>query len=144
MLRIAPTAVLVAAAAGCSASDAKTNRARAAGASPRPDEPPVMVNAELPFHYQGALYARRAQGNVTLRLFVDRDGRAMPDSTRVDEPSGYPALDTAAVIGSRDLRFIPAKLHGEPIAVSILFPVFFRHPEARPLLGDTILGHAKP
>jgi hypothetical protein len=31
-------------------------------------------------------------------------------------------------------------LRGEPMAVSVLFPVYFRHPEANPLPGDTILG----
>ena len=65
------------------------------GASDRPDEPPVMVNADLPFRYPPALYAKKVQGNVTLRLFVDRDGRARADSTRVDESSGYEALRSA-------------------------------------------------
>jgi TonB family protein len=80
------------------------------------------------------------QGNVLLRLFVDTDGRVFPDSTRVDQSSGFGSLDSAAVKGSQELRFVPAKLHGEPIAVSILFPVYFRHPEAQPLPGDSILS----
>ena len=49
----------------------------AIGGAERPDEPPVMVNAELPFRYPPALYARRVQGNVMLRLFVDTDGRIL-------------------------------------------------------------------
>ncbi len=105
---------------------------------------PSLLNAELPFRYPAALYTRRVQGNVTLRLFIDRDGRVQPESTRVDEPSGYPALDSAALLGSAELRFVPAKLHGEAIPVSILFPVYFRHPEARPLPGDTVLRSIKP
>jgi protein TonB len=104
---------------------------------------PAVVNAELPFRYPPALYARKVQGNVTLKLVIDRDGRVLGDSTRVDESSGYAALDSAAVTGSRELRFVPAKLHGEPIPVSILFPVFFRHPEALPLPGDSTLQSAK-
>ncbi len=106
----------------------------------RPDEPPVMVNKDLPFRYPAALYARKVQANVMLRLFVDRDGRIFPDSTRVEESSGFPSLDSAAVIGSQELHFIPAKLHGEPMAVSVLFPVYFRHPEAAPLPGDTVIA----
>ncbi|MEO6879009.1 MAG: energy transducer TonB [Gemmatimonadaceae bacterium] len=106
---------------------------------PRPDEMPALLNAELPFRYPAELYARKAQGNVTLMLFIDRDGRVLPDSTRVDEPSAFAAFDTAAVKGARELRFVPAKLHGEAIPISLLFPVFFRHPEARPLPGDSIL-----
>ena len=120
--------------------DSSGERRLAIGGAERPDEPPVMVNAELPFRYPAALYARRVQGNVMLRLFVDHDGRILADSTRVEESSGYPALDSAAVIGSQELYFIPAKLRGEPMAVSVLFPVYFRHPEAAPLPGDTVLA----
>jgi TonB family protein len=105
----------------------------------RPDTLPEMLNAEPPFRYPVSLYARKIQGNVTLRIFVDRDGRVRPESTRVEESSGYTSLDSAAVIGSQELRFAPAKRNGDSIAVSILFPVFFRHPQASPLPGDTVL-----
>jgi hypothetical protein len=40
---------------------------------------------------------------------------------------------------SGDLRFIPSNTRGQAVPVSILFPVYFRHPEAAPLPGDTIL-----
>ena len=115
---------------------------RFAGALPgraRPDELPVMLNREPPFRYPVALYAQRVQGNVTLRIFIERDGRVRPESTRVEESSGYASFDSSAVTGSQDLRFEPAKQNGQPMAVSILFPVFFRHPAARPLPGDTVL-----
>ena len=105
----------------------------------RPDKLPVMLNRELPFRIPGPLYAQKVQGNVTLRIFIDRHGHVRPESTRVVESSGYASLDSSAVTGSQDLRFVPAKLNGEPMAVSILFPVFFRHPEATPLPGDTVL-----
>jgi TonB family protein len=111
-------------------------------AGPRPDEMPVLLNSELPFRYPALLYTRKAQGNVTLSLLIDRDGRVLVDSIRVDETSGFLALDSAAVRGARALHFIPAKLHGEAIPISILFPVFFRHPDAAPLPGDTILRGA--
>ena len=109
-----------------------------------PDEKPRMLNEELPFHYPPALYARKIQGNVTLRLYVDHAGQVTPDSTRIEESSGYAGLDSAAVKGSQDLRFAPARLRGEPRGVSILFPVYFRHPEAHALPGDTILPRMKP
>jgi len=98
-----------------------------------------MVNRDLPFHYPGPLYALRRQGNVVLRLYVDSTGQTVPDSTRLEEKSGFPEFDSAAVAGARDLRFIPAKLHGEPMGMTILFPVYFRHPEAPPLQGDSAL-----
>ena len=106
---------------------------------PTPDTLPVMTNPELPFTYPPALYARRVQGNVTLRIFIDSAGAVRPESTSVAEASGYPALDSAAVTGSRDLRFRPARFGARSGGVSILFPVFFRHPQGTPLPGDTIL-----
>ncbi len=116
----------------------KVAQAFQAGAS-APDEVPKMLNTELPFRYPAALYARKVQGNVTLRLRIDRDGQVSADSTRIEESSGYSALDSAAVKGSQELHFIPAKLRGEPMPVTILFPVYFRHPDAHALPGDTIL-----
>ena len=109
----------------------------------RPDESPVMQNKELPFRYPASLYAKKVQGNVTLRIFIDANGRVAADSTRVEETSGYPQLDSSAVKGAEELRFIPAKLRGEAIPVSVLFPVYFRHPEGTALPGDTIL-HPRP
>lgn len=105
----------------------------------RPDTMPAMLNGSPPFRYPPSLYAERVQGNVTLRLHIDSTGAITPESTAVVESSGYPALDSAAVTGSRDLRFSPAKLHGQPMSVTILLPVFFRHPGSPPLPGDTIL-----
>jgi TonB family protein len=105
----------------------------------QPDIAPVMLNKELPFRYPPALYAQKVQGNVTLRIFIDREGAIVPDSTRIAETSGFTALDSAAMKGSRDLKFEPAKTQGQPVPVSILLPVFFRHPDAPPLAGDSII-----
>jgi TonB family protein len=126
--------------AGCVDKEQSEKLAKSfeAGAT-RPDEPPKMVNKELPFHYPAALFARKVQGNVTLRLFIDRDGRVRAESTQVIESSGYSAFDSAAIRGSQELQFVPAKTHGEPQAVTFLFPVYFRFPGAPPLPGDTIL-----
>jgi TonB family protein len=105
----------------------------------QPDVAPVMLNKELPFRYPPALYAQKVQGNVTLRIYINREGAIVTDSTRVAETSGFNALDSAAMKGSRDLRFEPAKTQGIAVPVSILLPVFFRHPDAPPLAGDTII-----
>ena len=106
---------------------------------PAPDGPPRMTNPDPPFRYPSALYARKVQGNVTLRLWVDSVGTVLPESTRVAEPSGYPALDSSAVAGSEKLRFAPSLREGIPVGAAILFPVYFRHPEAPPLAGDSVL-----
>lgn len=105
----------------------------------QPDIAPVMLNNELPFRYPPALYAQRVQGNVTLRIYINGDGEIVADSTRVAETSGFNALDSAAMKGSRDLRFEPAKTQGQPVPVSILLPVYFRHPDAPPLAGDSAI-----
>ena len=52
------------------------------------------------------------EGRVLLRLYADSLGTLVPDSTRVAESSGYPALDSAAVRGAAGLRFSPALRHG--------------------------------
>ena len=104
-----------------------------------PDSLPVVQNIELPFKYPPDLYARKVQGNVTLRIHIDRQGAVRPESTTVVESSGYPSLDSAAVIGARVLHFRPAYAKGAPLAISVLFPVYFRHPDASPLPGDTVL-----
>jgi TonB family protein len=109
------------------------------GVGARPDILPVMLNKDLPFRYPPSLYAKKVQANVTLRVFIDKEGLVVNESTRVAESSGIPSLDSAAVKGSSELRFIPAKTRGEAVPVSILFPVYFRHPDALPLPGDTIL-----
>src|SRR3954471_21631971 len=103
---LAATAAVVAVCCGCT-REGGSRGARAADEGV--DETPIMVNRDLPFRYPASLYARRIQGNVTLRLFVDVDGRARPDSTRIDESSGYPDLDSAALRGSQELQFVPAK-----------------------------------
>jgi protein TonB len=126
-----------AASAGCSKSGTADDSFSCVG--PRPDVLQVMLNKDLPFRYPPSLYSKKVQANVTLRVFIDKEGQIVPESTHVAESSGYPTLDSAAVTGSSDLRFIPAKTRGEAVPVSILFPVYFRHPEAPPLPGDTIL-----
>ena len=136
--RLLLVVALVGASAGC-ADAGRSSRLATMLHRDVPDEIPALLNRDLPFRYPAELYLRRVQGNVTLRLFVDRDGRIVGDSTRVEETSGFPGLDSAAVRGSQELRFVPAKRAGEAMAVGILFPVYFRHPEASPLPGDSAL-----
>lgn len=125
-------------------STATVQSAPEPAAEARPDVLPVMLNKDLPFRYPPVLYAEKTQGNVTLRLYIDSTGKVVGDSTHVAESSKVPTLDSAAIKGSRELRFTPAKLKGAPMAVSILFPVYFRHPEAPPPPGDTVLKKIMP
>lgn len=134
---VAATIVTLALVVACSKGDA-THTGFDAGTA-RPDTYPIMLNKIMPFKYPPALYAEKVQGNVTLRLYVDKDGSVVDDSTRVIETSTIAPLDSAAIKGSRDLKFQPAKLRGAPMPVSILFPVYFRHPDAPPPPGDSVL-----
>jgi len=136
---VAAVAVLVAVGGGCIDKQDARKMIEALQSGLVPDSLPVMRNTELPFRYPPELYARKVQGNVTLRIHIDTAGRVRPESTTVLEGSGYPALDSAAVTGARELRFRPAFRQGAPLAISVLFPVYFRHPDAAPLPGDTVL-----
>lgn len=136
---IAMLALLTAAALAACDKEPESKPVVTGHTGPKPEVLPRMINSELPFRYPPALYSRKVQGNVTLRVFIDAQGRVAADSTRVVETSMYAALDSAAVKGSRELRFVPAQRRGDAIPVSILFPVYFRHPDAPALPGDTIL-----
>ena len=95
------------------------------------DQSPVAINPVTPMTYPPALLEQGIEGRVLLRLFVDAQGKLIPDSTRVAESSGYPALDSAALAGSRELRFSPALRNGRAVSAPFLQPVHFRHPRSR-------------
>jgi TonB family protein len=137
-----PLGILLAVAAQGCVGDADTKKMAQvfAGSGAGPDELPVMTNKQAPFRYPTAAYSKKIQGNTILRIFIDADGNVQPDSTSIAEASGTPALDSAAIVGARELHFVPAKKNGQPQAISILFPVYWRHPDASPLPGDTILN----
>jgi TonB family protein len=94
------------------------------------EEPPVAINPVSPVRYPPALLAQGIEGRVLLRLFVDSAGTVITDSTRIAESSGYPALDSAALVGSPELHFSPALHQGRPIAAPFLQPVQFRNPRS--------------
>jgi TonB family protein len=95
------------------------------------EDPPVAINPVSPVRYPPVLLEQGIEGKVLLRLYVDSAGVVIPDSTRIAESSGYPALDSAALAGAPELRFSPALLQGRPIAAPFLQPVQFRSPRSR-------------
>ena len=111
-----PFGVLLAVAAPGCVGDADTKKMAEvfAGSGAGPDELPVMTNKQPPFRYPTAAYTKKIQGNTILRIFIDADGNVQPDSTTIAEASGTPALDSAAIVGARELHFIPAKKNGSP------------------------------
>ena len=99
--------------------------------APQIEGAPVALNAESPVVYPEALRAQRIEGTVLLRLFADSNGLIAPESTRVAESSGYPALDSAAMAGAPGLRFAPAVHEGRPVATAFLQPIQFRSQRRR-------------
>lgn len=120
---------------GCRTQDDGTMRLTDHPPPPPPaspaEEPPVATNAVSPVRYPAALLQQGIEGRVLLRLFVDATGNLVPDSTRIAESSGYPALDSAALAGAPALHFAPALRQGEPVAAPFLQPVQFRSKRGR-------------
>lgn len=116
--------------AGCRKAPPAEQSGSGSPGVPPDQEPPVALNADSPIQYPPRLYDQKVEGDVMLRLVVDSMGRLLPESSRVAESSGYPALDSAALTGARKLRFAPARRHGLSIATAFLQPVEFRHPQA--------------
>lgn len=94
------------------------------------DQPPVALNAQTPVQYPPVLFDQGIEGTVILRLYADSAGTLVNDSTRVQESSGYPALDSAAVAAAPELLFAPARRDGKAVSASFLQPIYFRHPGA--------------
>ncbi|MGH7703331.1 MAG: energy transducer TonB [Gemmatimonadales bacterium] len=100
-----------------------------APAPDRRDDSPVAINGESPVEYPTALFEQGIEGKVLLRLHTDEQGVVVDDSTRIAESSGYPALDSAALVAAPRFRFAPALHNGAPVAATFLQPVHFRHPQ---------------
>ena len=99
------------------------------GQQARGFEPPVVTNPESPVEYPANLFEQQVEGVVLLRLYVTASGTLVPDSTRIEESSGFPELDSAALRSIEQLRFAPARRDGLPVATAFVQPVHFRHPE---------------
>lgn len=93
-------------------------------------EPPVAINAEPPVSYPARLFREGVEGTVVLLLFVDATGKLALDSTRIQDGSGYPSLDSAVLAGVSAMEFAPARRNGTPVATWFLQPVHFRQPQA--------------
>jgi len=61
-------------------------------------------------------------GHTTVLMVIDKEGRVEPGSVTVRETT-HDAFREAAVRAAERFRFRPARLHGQPIAVSIAIPI---------------------
>jgi TonB family protein len=104
-------ALLVAALGGCEEAE--------------PITPPRQLPGS-PFHYPEELWDAGVEGETVLRLWVNPVGAV--DSVRVEQTSDYPAFDSAAVNGARDLQFEPARQGQGTVGTWVLLPVQFDLP----------------
>jgi len=86
-------------------------------------EQPAPLYGEAPIEYPLQLWDQDREGETLLRVRVTEVGQV--DSVEVMEASGYPAFDSAAVAGAKDLRFRPARRDGKRIEVWASVPVHF-------------------
>jgi TonB family protein len=88
-----------------------------------PVEEPKPLYGEVPIEYPLDLWDADVEGETLLRVLVTESGGV--DSVEVVEASGYPAFDSAAVRGARQLRYTPARRDGKFISVWAAVPVQF-------------------
>jgi periplasmic protein TonB len=87
-----------------------------------PETPPRQLSSS-PFHYPEELWDAGVEGETVLRIFVSAQGSV--DTVRVQRGSEYPAFDSSAARGARELRFDPARKGEDPVGVWVLLPVQF-------------------
>jgi TonB family protein len=102
-----------------------------------PAIPPQQLS-DSPFHYPEELWDDGVEGETVLELHVSEMGQV--DSARVERTSGYPAFDSAAVRGARDLRFEPARRGDDSVAVKVHLPVQFQLPTSE---DDGVAGELR-
>lgn len=123
------SAALVAVSCRAKSDSTTTLPADPAAGVTRGEEPPVALDAEPAVEYPIDLYQLRISGTVLLRLFADETGQLVVDSARIEESSGYPALDSAALAAVPKLHYAPARRNGVAVATLFTQPIRFRHPD---------------
>lgn len=84
--------------------------------------------------YPDSLEAAGLGGTVKLWVFVNPEGAV--DTTRLQESSGIPELDEAALAAARQFEFVPARNRDEPVSVWIMIPITFAPRSRAP--GDDV------
>lgn len=109
-LAIGATLLLAPFMAGCAGQDDPFTQ-------PRP------LYDDSPFEYPVDLWDAGAEGEAMLMVRVSERGRV--DSVFVDSTSGHAGLDSAALIGAREMRFEPARRGAEAVQAWVRLPVRF-------------------
>ena len=99
-------------------------------ATPSPSKPtltkrPRLLESVTP-KYPPEAWAQDVEGDVTLLLWVDEQGRV--EAAEVVSTPGF-GLETAALVAAKQLRFTPAEMDGGAVKVKIRYTFRFRKPE---------------
>lgn len=92
-------------------------------------DPPSVTNREdvvaaLESGYPPLLRDAGVGGTATIWFFVERDGTL--GKVQIQQSSGHPALDEAALDVARTIRFSPARNGEDPVPVWVAFPITFQ------------------
>ena len=101
------------------------------------DEPvtdPRPISVESPYRYPIDEWDGDVEGEVVVMVHVTDVGDV--DSVYVLESSGEPALDSAALAGTRELEFAPGRRGDERIAMWAKLPVRFTKPDSTHAGGE--------
>lgn len=85
---------------------------------------PQPMSSNPPVEYPVELWDANIEGETILMIHVDAEGLVV--SVEVDEASGSPGLDSAAVQGGRQLRFVPGRRGDRRVGAWVRLPVRFR------------------
>ena len=91
------------------------------------DEPvrlPQPMADNPPIDYPVELWDAEIGGETLLTVHIDAEG--LVDSVRVEETSGSPQLDSAAVRGGRQMRFTPGRRGDRRVGAWVRIPVRFQ------------------
>ena len=89
-----------------------------------PAHPVAGMEADRPPVYPESARRRGQQGRVILQVNVSPEGR--PVTVSVEQSSGVPSLDAAALTAVERWRFVPATQAGVPVAATADVPILFR------------------
>lgn len=93
-----------------------------------PVERPVRRSGASPVQFPRELWDLGIEGQTIVAAHVSARGTV--ESAHVYHSSGYAAFDSAAVAGTRALRFVPARQGDRRIDMWVRLPVRFRRPRA--------------
>ena len=88
-----------------------------------PIELPVPMADNPPIEYPVELWDAKIQGETVLMIEVDAEGRV--ETVRVEETSGSPQLDSAALGGGRQMRFTPGRRGDRRVGTWVRVPIRF-------------------